>query len=50
MDEDKRPDNRQASDNKGEQGTLAKVIRLAPLASAVIQLIELILKLIGRAR
>ena len=46
MDEE-RPDDCQTSDSKEEQGTLAKVNSLAPLVSAVIQLIELILKLVG---
>ncbi|MDR0653026.1 MAG: hypothetical protein LBG12_06940 [Synergistaceae bacterium] len=49
MDEE-RPDDCQTSDSKEEQDTLTKVNRLAPLASAVIQLIELILKLIGAIR
>jgi hypothetical protein len=48
--DEERPDERQTSANKEEQGTLAKVSRLAPLASAVIQLIELILKLVGMIR
>jgi hypothetical protein len=39
--------NHRNSDSKEEQGYLAKVIRLAPLATLVIQLIELILKLAG---
>jgi hypothetical protein len=46
----KRPEDRRTPDSKEEQGTLAKVNNLAPLASAVIQLIELILKLIGMIR
>jgi hypothetical protein len=49
MDEE-RPDDCQTSDSKEEQGTLSKVNSLAPLASAVIQLMELILKLIGAIR
>ncbi|MDR0654343.1 MAG: hypothetical protein LBG12_13700 [Synergistaceae bacterium] len=48
--DDARPEDRQTPDNKEEQGTLDKVKSLAPLASAVIQLIELILKLIGIIR
>jgi hypothetical protein len=50
MDEDNRPEGHQTPDSKEEQGTLAKVNSLAPLANAVIQLIELILKLIGTIR
>ena len=44
------PENHQTPDSKEEQGTLSKVNNLAPLAGVVIQLIELLLKLIGIIR
>jgi hypothetical protein len=50
MDEDKRPEDRLPSDNKEEQGPLSKANAYAPLVSAVIQLVELILRLLGLIR
>ena len=42
--------NHRTPDNEEEQGTLSKVKAFAPLISAVIRLIELILKLAGIIR
>ena len=49
MDEE-RPVDHQTPDSKEEQGRLEWVKTFAPLANVIIQLIELILKLIGIIR
>ena len=41
-DTDRRPD-----DKKEEQGTLAKVVYLAPLITLILQFLELLLKILG---